>query len=158
MSGLGEIKAEAAPTRADVEHALSRLDRELGSKMALLGELGLFEVRAFREVGTGILPVGIEKQVVDGAVDIVMVRHVSSGPPRRIELHDATAEIARGTEAANPAGHGVILEIGEKQLEEIVDATLDHLEPAVHVGLAEGQLRVDHELPLDAFILETEGD
>ena len=83
MGGLGEIEAEPAPARADVEHALSRLDGELGGEVALLGELRLLEVGALREVGAGILPVAIEEEVVDGAVDVVVVRHVAPRPSGR---------------------------------------------------------------------------
>ena len=43
---LGQIEAEPAPARADVEHALARLDGELGGEVALLGELRLLQVGA----------------------------------------------------------------------------------------------------------------
>ena len=79
--GLGEVEAEPAPARADVEHPLAGLDGKLGGEVALLGELGLLEVRALGEVGAGILPVAIEEEVVDGAVDVVVVRHVAPRPP-----------------------------------------------------------------------------
>ena len=39
-----------------------------------------------------------------------------------------------------------------KQRQQIVDAALDHLEPPLHVALAEGQLRVEHQMPLEALV------
>ena len=80
---LGEIEAEPAPARADIEHALAGLDGELGGEVALLGELGLLQVAPWREIGAGILPVAIEEEVVDGAVDVVVVRHVAPRASRR---------------------------------------------------------------------------
>jgi hypothetical protein len=89
MGRLGEIEAEPAPARADVEHALSRLDGELGGKVALLGELRLLEIGALGEVAARILPVGIEEEVVDGPVDVVVVRNVAPRPSGRVELPQA---------------------------------------------------------------------
>src|SRR5205823_1917256 len=116
-----------APARADVEHALSRLDGELGGKVALLGELRLLEVGAFGEVAAGILPVGIEEQVVDGAVDVVVVRNVASRPSGRIELHQPSEQIAAGVEALGPARQRPVLQVGNDQLKKVVNAAFDHL-------------------------------
>ena len=45
-----------------------------------LAQLRLLEVviRSSREVGAGILPVGVEEQIVDGAVDIVVMGDVAA--------------------------------------------------------------------------------
>ena len=75
---LGEIEAEPAPAGTDIEHAVARPDQELGRQMALLGELGVVERRIRRvEIGAAILPVGIEEQRVEPAVEIVMVGDVA---------------------------------------------------------------------------------
>jgi hypothetical protein len=80
LGDLGEVEPEPAPAGADIEHPLARRDGELGGEVALLGELRLFQARALREVGTGILPVAIQEEVVDGAVDVVVMRHVAPRP------------------------------------------------------------------------------
>ena len=71
------------------EHALARRDGELGGQVALLGELRLLEIGAVGEVAAGILPVAIEEEIVDGAVDVVVMRHVALCAARRIELQQA---------------------------------------------------------------------
>ena len=103
---LARYNAEAAPARADVEHALARLDGELGGDVALLGELRLLQVVAVLEVAARILPVAIEEQVVDGAVDVVVVRHVAPRPTGGIELQQPAAQVARGAEAPVQPGMG----------------------------------------------------
>src|SRR5437763_861224 len=82
-------------------------------------------ISAFGEVAAGILPVGIEEQVVDGAVDVVVVRNVALRPSGRIELHQAPEQIAAGVEALGPARQGPALQVGDDQLEEVVDAAFD---------------------------------
>ena len=80
---LGEIEAEPAPARADVEHVLAGLDPQLGGDVALLGELRLLErhVRAL-EIGAGILHVLVEEEPVELAGQIVVVLHVAPGARR----------------------------------------------------------------------------
>ena len=63
---LAKVEPEAAPARADVEHARSRLDQELRSQMAFLGELGVVErLVGLLEIGAAVLAVGIEKEGVE---------------------------------------------------------------------------------------------
>ena len=116
---LGEIEPEPAPARADVEHALAGLDGELGRDVALLGELRRIEVVVLGlEVAAGILPVAIEEQVVDGAIDVVVVGHVAPRAARRIELQHAPDEIAGGVEALVQAGnccHWALLRISSSR-------------------------------------------
>ena len=59
-----------------------------------------------------------------------------------------------------PGRLGLVLDVGEQQLEEIVDAALVHLEPPLHIALAEGQLRVEHEMALQrlSMIRTTTGE
>ena len=60
----------------------SFVDEKLGRKMAFLGELGVVE-RLFRrfEIGAAVLPVGVEEQRIELAVEIVMMRDVAPRPP-----------------------------------------------------------------------------
>ena len=64
------------------------------------GELGLLEVGALREVGAVVLPVGIQEEVVDGAVDVVVMGDVALRAAGRVGEPRGTAAAprpARGT-------------------------------------------------------------
>lgn len=55
--------------------------------MPLLGELGIVERLIERfEIGATILPVGIQKQPIEAAVEVIMVRDIALRPARSIEL------------------------------------------------------------------------
>ena len=74
----GEIERHAAEAAADVEHRLALVDQQLGGDMALLGELGLFERLArMLEIGAGILPVGVEEEIVNPPVEVVVMGDVA---------------------------------------------------------------------------------
>ena len=77
-----QVEREAAPAAADVEHAAVRLDEKLGRDQPLLGELRLLEraVRAL-EVGAAVLLVGIEEQLVQPMVEIVVMGDVAARAP-----------------------------------------------------------------------------
>ena len=78
---LGEILRKTAPAAPDVEHALARLDQKLRRQMAFLGELGIVERLArCLEVAAAILPVGVEEEGIEPAVEIVMMRDVAARP------------------------------------------------------------------------------
>src|SRR5260370_5214851 len=98
------MEGQAAPTRTDVEDALAALDQQLGSEVALLGKLRVLQ-RSFRtiEIGAAILHVGIEEQRVEPAVQIVVMRHVVARSPARIELPEATDQVAKPLARPCPA-------------------------------------------------------
>ena len=59
--------------------------QQLGREMALLGELGVVERLIGRfEIGAGVLPVGIEEQRIQPAVEIVVVRDIATRPAGRL--------------------------------------------------------------------------
>ena len=76
---FGEIETKAAPAAADVECALTLSHQQLCGQVPLLGELSVVE-RLFRrfEIGAAILPVGIQEQRIEPAVEIVMMRDIAS--------------------------------------------------------------------------------
>ena len=100
---IGEIERKAAPAAADVEHLVARLDEKLGGDMPLLGELRVVEALALVfEIGAGILPVRIEKQRVEPAVEIVMVGDVAACPAGFVALLPAAdRHAAPGTKASS---------------------------------------------------------
>ena len=63
LQQFGKVERETTPAAADLEHAFSRLEDQLGGDMPLLGELSVVEgaVRPL-EVGAAVLPIGIEEQ------------------------------------------------------------------------------------------------
>ena len=76
---FGEIERKPAPAGADVEHALAGLDQQLGREMALLGELGVVERLVGRlEIGAAVLPVGVEEQRVEPAVEVIVMSDIAS--------------------------------------------------------------------------------
>src|SRR6202040_372192 len=93
--GFGEVKGKAAPARADVEHAISGREQELGGDVTLLGELRVVErlVRRF-EIGAAVLPVGIEEERVEARVEVVMMGCVAPRAAAPIEPGRAASEVA----------------------------------------------------------------
>ncbi|MGY4288338.1 hypothetical protein ACVWXO_007558 [Bradyrhizobium sp. LM2.7] len=93
---LGEIEAEAAPARADIEHTVAGSDEELCGDVALLGELCVVK-RGHRrlEIGAAILLVGVEEERIEPAVEVVVVRNISAGARARIELLQVPRQIAK---------------------------------------------------------------
>ncbi len=71
--------------------------------MALLGELGVVERGVGGlEIGAAILPVGVEEQGIEPAVEVVVVRHVAARALARIELGEAAGEEAQQELRARP--------------------------------------------------------
>ncbi len=100
---LCEIERHAAPTAADVEDALARLDEELCRDMALLGELRLVERCALAlEIGAGILPILIEKKLIEPAVEIVMMRDIAARLGDMIALLEPPQSTAEPFHQAQP--------------------------------------------------------
>src|SRR5665213_1053365 len=85
---LREIERHAAPAAADVEDTVPRFDEELRRDVAFLRQLRFVKRRpvAF-EIGTGILPVLIQKEAIKTAIEIVMMGDVASRPLDTIALH-----------------------------------------------------------------------
>jgi hypothetical protein len=73
--------------------------------MTLLGELGIVERLIGRfEIGAAILPVGVEKQRVEPAIEIIMVRDIAARLPPGVELRYSAMEIADEPLRPGPAG------------------------------------------------------
>jgi hypothetical protein len=154
--GAGEIEAEAAPSRADVEHALAFGECKLGGEMPLLGLLcRLQRCPTVRKIGARVLSVGIEEQVVDRAVDVVVMGDVTTGAPRRIELRQSACQKARDVQGLCPAGRGMCHRILEHQRQQVVDPALLHNEPAIHIGFADMEMGIERELIFKATVAKS---
>src|SRR3546814_7281381 len=81
-----EIKRHAAPAAAYVQHALTRLQVELGGDVGLLVGLRLIEaVGRIGEISAAILPVGVEEEIVEPVRQIVMMGNVLLRAPLPVE-------------------------------------------------------------------------
>src|SRR5262245_21000286 len=108
--------------------------------MALLRELGIIErLVGGLEIGAAVLPVGVEEQRVELAVEIVVVRDVAPRARARIELPDAAREVAGEASQSRPRRKAAVAMLTEQDRKHVRDrALLDH-DTAVHVGFAESQ-------------------
>ena len=81
-----------------------RFEQQLGGEVALLGELGVVErLLGMLEIGAAVLPVGIEEQRIEPAVEIVVMRDVAPRAAGRIELRAAGARDSAAAIAGAPS-------------------------------------------------------
>src|SRR3546814_11360879 len=71
--------------RSDVGHTLARLEQQLGGDMGLLVRLRLFKrfVPRIGPIRAAILPVDVEKEIVEPVGKIVMMRDVAHRTDRK---------------------------------------------------------------------------
>ncbi len=127
--------------------------------MALLGDLRLFEGGGRRlEIAAGILPVRIEEQIVERQRDVVMMRRVAARGVQRIVLLQPAQQMAGLHAPIQPGGVMGALQIDGGEGQEIIEVALLHRQLAVHIGLADTQGRLQGQSPIEAGIVETDGD
>ena len=79
LGGLGEVEGEAAPAASDIKHRRPGGDAQLRGEVTPLGELGVVErLTLGLEIGAAVLLIGVEEELVEPPVEIVVVRHVPS--------------------------------------------------------------------------------
>ena len=151
----GQIQRQPAPARADVKDPVARFQEKLGGDVAhffLLRRLQVFV--AVGEVGARILPVGVEKKVVQGVGKVVMAGHVATRPANRVELLDVPNHpghpLHRPVEGMVSGG----AHVHDHQFEEVVEAAVLHRQRAVHGGLAGVQFRAEEELPMQGLVVQ----
>ena len=117
--------------------------------MALLGELGVVEqlVGGF-EIGAGVLPVGIQEQRIEPAVEIVMMRDVAPRARRHIELLQPPVEKAQPPLQSRPVRRHAVGGLTEHDREQVGDGALLDPQGAVHVGFAEPDLGIEQHAAL----------
>jgi hypothetical protein len=127
--------------------------------VALLGLLGVFE-RAVRrlEIGAGILPVAVEEELVDPAVDVVVMRHVAACKANRVALvqtAERDAKLKRELHAGGRLDGGCI---GEDKRQEIIDRAPLDCQAAVHIGFADCEVGVEHQPEGGPAVVHPDGD
>ena len=139
---------------------MALVDQQLGGDMALLGELRLLErLPLVLEIGAGILPVGIEEQLIEAMVEIVMMGDVAPRPPALVALmHPAKDKARRRERARQSEVRAVADRIARRERHKVVKIAARHLQAAVHVEFAKRQLGIDHQRPLGGRVGEANGD
>jgi hypothetical protein len=115
--------------------------------VALLGELGLLERHARpREIGAGILQVGIEKELVEFARQVVVPAYVAPGALGRVELLQPPQPVPKTV--GHPGPEGADVERGRvfvDHFQKVEQVALKKVDLAVHVALGQGQHRVERD-------------
>src|SRR5262249_56410903 len=118
-------------------------------KVTLCGKRGIVErLLAGLKIGAAVLPVGIEKQRVKLAVEIVVVRRVAPRPRARIELFEAAMEVADEPLQPRPRRRSVLAALTEHDGKHIGDRALFDEDTAVHISFAESQGRIEQDAAL----------
>jgi hypothetical protein len=127
--------------------------------MALLLLLrGLQLVVRRQIVGAGILPIGIEKELVELARKVVMVSHVAARSMGWIELgNPASRALHRSPQSWRPVIGVSPAHILAAKRGEIVDATILHGQRAVHVGFAGMELGSEEEFVVQGAVMQPNG-
>ena len=110
------------------------------------------------EIGAGVLPVGIQEQRIEPAVEIVVMRDIAPRPCRHIELLQPPVEEAHPPLQPRPAGRHAVGGLAENDREQIRDRALLHPQRAVHVGFAEPNLGIEQHAALGGFGHEIDCD
>ena len=131
--------------------------KQLGREVPLLGELGVVERLTGRfEIGAGVLPVGIEEQRVEPAVEIVVVGDVALARRAPVELLEPPPDIPHHRSGASP-GRCAACSRATRSSRSAIEPCLHH-EGAVHVGFAELELGIEQHGILCRSRREARGD
>ena len=106
------------------------------------------------EIGAGILQVVVEEERIEPAVEVVVMGDVPLGAERRVHLAEAAREVAGAGIGDHPPGDVGRAGCWREEREEIVDRAGFDDEAAVHELLAELELGIEDDVPLDVVRVE----
>ena len=158
-----QVKRHPAPAAADVEHALTGLQRQLGGDVRLLELLRLVQPGGrCREIGAAILAVAIEEEIVEPVVEIVMMRDVALRSGGMVAMKAAAALLAQPvTQPARAGERGLPLlpaiVCGDER-DERADVVAVDGEAPVHIRLARAQRRIGEDPEAGRRIGEADRD
>src|SRR5216683_5213739 len=114
--------------------------------MAFLRNLGVIErLIGFFEICATVLPVGVQKEGIEPAIEIVMMCDVAARSRAWIELAQPAAQIAQQRLRSRPIGD--FRSLTARDGEHVCNCTfLDH-ERTVHVRFAKLELRIEENSP-----------
>ena len=108
------------------------------------------------EVGAGILPVGIEEELVNARIDVVVAGHVVTCAPGRVELQRKPGRAPEERHRPAPRREGDARRVLHHERDEVVDAAGLEGEAAAHIRFAGGELGVEDEGALDPPVGKTD--
>ena len=148
-----ERQRHAAPTTADIEHAHARLEQELAGDMGLFLRLrGLERVRRIAEIGTGILFVGVEEEVVELAREVIVMCDVALRPADHVALFQPAADAADMLQRDLPTAEVPDADIREGHVQKPIKIIVFDRQRAVHITLAHAEIGVDRDAPQKAGV------
>ena len=154
----GQIEGEAAPAAADIQQFLTRGQQQLGGKMQLLVRLGGFQVVVVAgEIGAAVLAVLVEKQVIKGAREVVVMGDIAACPRDWVV---AVYHAGKSAEllAQNLAWMAFQMgDVAPDQVENLIDRAVLAGKPPVHPGFPESELRVEEEAPMERAVVQAYG-
>ena len=110
--------------------------------MSLLGELGIFEAGiGCLEIGTAVLPVGVEKQRIEPPVEIIVMCNVVLGARPRIELLRMPDHVPQPPTQLGPSWQS--LRLIHQDGQRVGERTMLDDEGAFHIGLAQRQFGIE---------------
>ena len=163
---LVQIKRHAAPATADVQDPLTRLQIELGGDMGFLVGLRLLQ-RHLRAapvkvpIGTAILQVLVQKQLVEVVADIIMMRDVAFRPTAKVEpVQTGRRIVAHLRDKARLAKLATAFKrpVCPQQLDQLHDVALLDDQAAIHECLGRPETRIQQDLPYHAFVAQPDCD
>ena len=144
---LRQRDRHAAPAGTDVKHVQVRPDQaEFRRDVALLGRLRLLQrLGAVGEIRAGIVAVPIQEQRVQAAVQVVMMRHVAPGAGDRVVLAGVAQRARDGAAQGKARVTAAIGDVGEQQVEYVLQPAVQRHQVAGHERLAEHQRGVGEQ-------------
>ena len=117
--------------------------------MALLRQLRVVErLAGLLEIGAGILPVGVEEEVVEAGVEVVVARDVLLRPRAAVALVQAAKRDPRPIDRLDPRERRKILEVLRAEIEKLIKRAFGDDDAPVHEEFAEVGRGIDQKLAL----------
>src|SRR5437870_4070539 len=126
--------------------------------MQLLVRLGNFQIVVVAgEIGAAVLAVLVEKQVIEGAREIVVMGDIATGAMDGVVAvyHPGKAAELLAPDLAWMAFQ--MAEVAPDQVENVIDRAVLAGKPLVHPGFPEGELGIEEEAPMERAVVQAYG-
>ncbi len=155
----GEIERKAAPAAADIEHSLPGLQQQLRRDVALLVGLRHLDALVGRQkIGAGILPVGIEEEIVERVRKVVVMRDIGARAPQRIVLLENAEGAAETLIERRQRRARREAEVDGGEIQEVVDAGVFDRQRPIHERLADIEARIEEQLVAERGVVQPDGN
>ena len=157
-----QIQRHTAPAATDIQHLHTGFQSELGGDVRLLVLLRLVEILMDAiPVGAAILAVLVQKQIVERARKIIMMRDIRLGGGAEVDLAQAAGGLLdHRSERPNPIETAVFLprRIAASEGNKAHDVVIIDRGTPIHIGFRETEAWVQHDVAPDFIVLEAQGD